>query len=194
MTPKRGESTPKTTGRTNNASRKNGKNPVKLSGDSVDSGLGTSASTTPVKKLLKRSERDTPDRKKKTAKTQTNHQKNEKRSQETLNTDSENSVTSGKKLIQTKLDVTCTSDLSSGISSTCDSFCIVDVASHHELFNEFIQEWKTKSRFSLCLACEKVPPAPITGGGIGGNFNKGLFLKKVYVEILRLPGNLLICI
>ena len=175
LTPKRGESTPKTTGRTNNASRKNGKNPVKLSGDSVDSGLGTSASTTPVKKLLKRSERDTPGRKKKTAKTQTNHQKNENTPQEILNM-GDISVTSGKKLIQTKLDVTCTSDLSSGISSTCDSFCIIDVASHHELFNEFIQEWKTESRFSLCLACEKVPPAPITGGGIGGNFNKGLFL------------------
>ena len=174
LTPKRGKSTPKTTGRTKNASKKNGENPVKFCGDSVDSGLGISASTTPVKKLLKRSERDTPDRKKKTAKTQTtsNHQQNENSTQEALNTGD----ISGKKLIQTKLDVTCTSDLSSGISSTCDSFCIIDVASHYELFNEFIQEWKTKSRFSLCLACEKVPPAPITGGGIGGNFNKGLFL------------------
>ena len=175
LTPKRGKRTPKSRGRTNNASRKYGENPVKLSGDSVDSGLGISASTTPVKKLLKRSERDTPDRKKKTAKTPTNPQKNENTPQEALNT-VEISVTSGKKLIQTKLDVTCTSDLSSGISSTCDSFCIIDVASHHELFNEFIQEWKTKSRFSLCLACEKVSHAPITGGGIGGNFNKGLFL------------------
>ena len=174
LTPKRGKSTPKTTGRTKNASKKNGENPVKFCGDSVDSGLGISASTTPVKKLLKRSERDTPDRKKKTAKTQTtsNHQQNEISTQEALNTGD----ISGKKLIQTKLDVTCTSDLSSGVPSTCDSFCIIDVASHHELFNEFIQEWKTKSRFSLCLACEKVPPAPITGGGIGGNFNKGLFL------------------
>ena len=174
LTPKRGKSTPKTTGRTKNPSKKNGENPVKFCGDSVDSGLGISASTTPVKKLLKRSERDTPDRKKKTAKTQTtsNHQQNENSTQEALNTGD----ISGKKLIQTKLDVTCTSDLSSGISSTCEPFCIIDVASHHELFNEFIQEWKTKSRFSLCLACEKVPPAPITGGGIGGNFNKGLFL------------------
>ena len=175
LTPKRGKITPKTTGRANNASRKNGETPVKLSGDSVDSGIGISASTTPVKKLLKRSERDTPNRKKKNAKTQTNHQKNENTPQETLNT-GDISVTFGKKLIQTKIDVTCTSDLSSCISSTCDSFCIIDVASHHELFNEFLHEWKTKSKFSLCLACEKVLPAPITGGGIGGNFNKGLFL------------------
>ncbi|KAI9519125.1 hypothetical protein NQZ68_031397 [Dissostichus eleginoides] len=40
-------------------------------------------------------------------------------------------------------------------SSSSGAFSIVDVASDRRLFNTFINEWKTKERYSLALACEK---------------------------------------
>ncbi|XP_072319917.1 DNA polymerase theta [Eucyclogobius newberryi] len=40
-------------------------------------------------------------------------------------------------------------------SSNPEAFSIIDVASDKRLFDTFIDEWKTKGRFSLALACEK---------------------------------------
>ncbi|KAL4608972.1 DNA polymerase theta-like, partial [Arapaima gigas] len=41
------------------------------------------------------------------------------------------------------------------ISSSMESFSIIDVASDASLFRTFVGEWKTKSRFSIAVACEK---------------------------------------
>ncbi|KPP61884.1 DNA polymerase theta-like, partial [Scleropages formosus] len=41
------------------------------------------------------------------------------------------------------------------ISSSTDSFSIIDVASNVGLFHTFIGEWKMKSEFSIAVACEK---------------------------------------
>ncbi|KAK7929427.1 hypothetical protein WMY93_005822 [Mugilogobius chulae] len=43
----------------------------------------------------------------------------------------------------------------SPISSNPGTFSIIDVASDKRLFDTFINEWKTKRRFSLALACER---------------------------------------
>ncbi|KAE8300121.1 DNA polymerase theta [Larimichthys crocea] len=40
-------------------------------------------------------------------------------------------------------------------SSNSGTFSIIDVASDRRLFDTFINEWKTKERYSLALACEK---------------------------------------
>ncbi|XP_051240600.1 DNA polymerase theta [Dicentrarchus labrax] len=40
-------------------------------------------------------------------------------------------------------------------SSNSGTFSIIDVASDRRLFGTFINEWKTKERYSLALACEK---------------------------------------
>ncbi|XP_074486262.1 DNA polymerase theta isoform X1 [Sebastes fasciatus] len=40
-------------------------------------------------------------------------------------------------------------------SSNSGTFSIIDVASDRRLFHTFINEWKTKERYSLALACEK---------------------------------------
>ncbi|KAA8594854.1 DNA polymerase theta isoform X1 [Etheostoma spectabile] len=40
-------------------------------------------------------------------------------------------------------------------SSNSGTFSIIDVASDRRLFNTFINEWKTKERYSVALACEK---------------------------------------
>eukprot|EP00064_Thunnus_orientalis_P007166 superscaffoldBa00000781_g7185 len=40
-------------------------------------------------------------------------------------------------------------------SSNSGTFSIIDVASDRRLFHTFINEWKTKDRYSLALACEK---------------------------------------
>nr|XP_055035829.1 DNA polymerase theta isoform X1 [Misgurnus anguillicaudatus] len=56
-------------------------------------------------------------------------------------------------------------------SNSCspESFTIIDVASDKQLFQTFVKEWKTKDRFSLAVACEKingniVQPENVIGG------------------------------
>ncbi|XP_054459580.1 DNA polymerase theta isoform X2 [Anoplopoma fimbria] len=64
-----------------------------------------------------------------------------------------------------------TLQLSQDASLSCSgsgTFSIIDVASDRRLFDTFINEWKTKERFSLALACEKreqgqQPEEPIGG-------------------------------
>ncbi|XP_028300327.1 DNA polymerase theta isoform X2 [Gouania willdenowi] len=57
------------------------------------------------------------------------------------------------------------------LSSSRD-FSVIDVASNRLLFETFINEWKTKSRYSLALACEKLehgrPPVEV-----GEKHNRG---------------------
>ncbi|KAL1252970.1 hypothetical protein QQF64_017663 [Cirrhinus molitorella] len=81
-------------------------------------------------------------------------------------------------------------------SNSCspETFSIIDVASDKRLFHTFIKEWKTKDRFCLALACEKIEntsaqPEMV----IGGKFKKPTtpmrkrkdgFLLKGYEELV----------
>lgn len=60
-------------------------------------------------------------------------------------------------------------------ASLCSSgsFAIIDVASDRRLFETFINEWKTKERYCLALACEKREPRTQPDGEIGWKPKKG---------------------
>jgi len=60
----------------------------------------------------------------------------------------------------------------SGIPCTQAGFTVIDVCADHRLFDTFIKEWKTKTYFTVSVACEKKPQQPPAGGGIGANFLK----------------------
>lgn len=49
-------------------------------------------------------------------------------------------------------------------SSNSGLFSIIDVASDRRLFETFIQEWKTKERYSLALACQKTENRHLAAG------------------------------
>ncbi|KAM9856985.1 DNA polymerase theta [Aulostomus maculatus] len=53
-------------------------------------------------------------------------------------------------------------------SSNSGTFSIIDVASDRCLFDTFIEEWKTKDRYSLALACERKEPRQQPEAEIGG--------------------------
>ena len=62
-------------------------------------------------------------------------------------------------------------DLADGCDETFDpslltqqSFTIVDVCADRRLFDRFVSEWRARSRYALCVACERKP-----GTGIGEN-------------------------
>ncbi|XP_051955801.1 DNA polymerase theta-like [Xyrauchen texanus] len=60
-------------------------------------------------------------------------------------------------------------------SNSCspESFTIIDVASDTRLFQTFVKEWKTKERFSLAVACEKIDCSTMRPENvIGGKFKK----------------------
>ncbi|KAG7483905.1 hypothetical protein MATL_G00043240 [Megalops atlanticus] len=58
------------------------------------------------------------------------------------------------------------------VPSSPEAFSIIDVASNRSLFRTFVQEWKTKSHFSIALACEKrehtLSPKSAIGGKVKG--------------------------
>lgn len=58
-------------------------------------------------------------------------------------------------------------------SSNSGTFSIIDVASDRRLFDTFINEWKTKERYSLALACEKKEHRQQPEGEIGGKHKRG---------------------
>lgn len=58
-------------------------------------------------------------------------------------------------------------------SSNSGNFSIIDVASDRRLFHTFINEWKTKDRYSLALACEKKEHRQQPEEEIGGKHNRG---------------------
>lgn len=58
-------------------------------------------------------------------------------------------------------------------SSNSGTFSIIDVASDRRLFETFINEWKTKARYSLALACEKREHRQQPEGEIGGKHKRG---------------------
>ncbi|XP_015196626.2 DNA polymerase theta isoform X1 [Lepisosteus oculatus] len=56
------------------------------------------------------------------------------------------------------------------VPSSMETFTIIDVASNLTLFQTFIKEWKTKTRFCIAIACEKGEHVLSTHSAIGGNF------------------------
>nr|XP_020479864.1 DNA polymerase theta-like isoform X1 [Monopterus albus] len=58
-------------------------------------------------------------------------------------------------------------------SSNSGTFSIIDVASDRHLFDTFIQEWKTKERYSLALACEMREQRQQSEEEIGGKHKRG---------------------
>uniref|UniRef100_A0A667YA76 DNA polymerase theta n=1 Tax=Myripristis murdjan TaxID=586833 RepID=A0A667YA76_9TELE len=69
-----------------------------------------------------------------------------------------------------RTDENITSQLSQNASlssSNSGTFSIIDVASDRHLFHTFINEWKTKERYSLALACERREHTQQLEGGIG---------------------------
>ncbi|XP_031727746.1 DNA polymerase theta isoform X1 [Anarrhichthys ocellatus] len=56
--------------------------------------------------------------------------------------------------------------------SSSGTFSIIDVASDRRLFDAFINEWKTKERYSLALACEKREHSQQVEEQIGGKHKR----------------------
>lgn len=50
-------------------------------------------------------------------------------------------------------------------SSDSGIFSIIDVASDRRLFETFVQEWRTKERYSLALACQRMEKGPSAATG-----------------------------
>ncbi|XP_077381163.1 DNA polymerase theta isoform X2 [Festucalex cinctus] len=57
-------------------------------------------------------------------------------------------------------------------SSNCSAFSIIDVSSDKYLFDTFVKEWKTKERYSLALAYERVEHQLETEEEIGGKHKR----------------------
>ncbi|XP_018101295.1 DNA polymerase theta isoform X2 [Xenopus laevis] len=56
--------------------------------------------------------------------------------------------------------------------SSSGGFSIIDVASDQTLFQTFLKEWKSQSRFSMSLACERRKQPPSSNVCIGGRFKQ----------------------
>uniref|UniRef100_A0A8C1QZ25 DNA polymerase theta n=1 Tax=Cyprinus carpio TaxID=7962 RepID=A0A8C1QZ25_CYPCA len=77
-------------------------------------------------------------------------------------------------------------------SNSCspETFSIIDVASDIRLFHTFIKEWKTKDRFSLALACEKIDNTSVQAETvIGGKFKKPTTPMRKRKDGFFLKGN-----
>ncbi|XP_030272825.1 DNA polymerase theta isoform X3 [Sparus aurata] len=70
-------------------------------------------------------------------------------------------------------------------SSNSGSFSIIDVASDRRLFNTFINEWKTKERYSLALAYERREHRQQIEEEIGGKHKRALALHQ---KLQRIDG------
>ncbi|XP_013926923.1 PREDICTED: DNA polymerase theta-like, partial [Thamnophis sirtalis] len=59
-------------------------------------------------------------------------------------------------------------------SCSADNFSIIDVANDKTLFQTFIEEWKTHTKFSISVACEKTKiPLSSHRSAIGAKFKQG---------------------
>ncbi|XP_048838928.1 DNA polymerase theta [Brienomyrus brachyistius] len=64
------------------------------------------------------------------------------------------------------------------IPSSVESFSIIDVTSNLSLFNTFVKEWKTKSRFSVAVSCENRGHMLSPSSTIGGKMKKETPIQK----------------
>uniref|UniRef100_A0A8D3CC38 DNA polymerase theta n=1 Tax=Scophthalmus maximus TaxID=52904 RepID=A0A8D3CC38_SCOMX len=67
--------------------------------------------------------------------------------------------------------------------SNSGTFSIIDVASDRGLFDTFVEEWKTKDRYSLALACEKREHREQPEGEIGGKHKRGNHRSEPAVNV-----------
>ncbi|XP_060092287.1 DNA polymerase theta [Heteronotia binoei] len=59
------------------------------------------------------------------------------------------------------------------LSSSADSFTIIDVANAQALFHTFIEEWRTKKKFAISVACERRKGHLALRSGIGAKLKPG---------------------
>ncbi|KAG8431910.1 hypothetical protein GDO86_019389 [Hymenochirus boettgeri] len=71
--------------------------------------------------------------------------------------------------------------------SISDGFGIIDVASDQTLFQTFLREWKTQSRFAISLACEQRKRTFSSKGCIGGRFRQVRSPQRPLVKEDGLP-------
>ncbi|XP_063150682.1 DNA polymerase theta [Candoia aspera] len=67
-------------------------------------------------------------------------------------------------------------------SCSADNFSIIDVANDKTLFQTFIKEWKTKNKFSISVACEKIKSPMSHRSAIGAKFKQGSMSQKILCE------------
>ncbi|KAH9504975.1 hypothetical protein Btru_061318 [Bulinus truncatus] len=73
-------------------------------------------------------------------------------------------------------------------SLTQQSFTIIDVCAHKDLFEIFLKEWSTQSYYALSIACVKSPPElqKNSGPNIGGKFlRKSKMTDEIGSEVLN---------
>ncbi|XP_076065262.1 DNA polymerase theta [Oratosquilla oratoria] len=92
--------------------------------------------------------------------------KNDKDSQEVLVPASQESPNASDHDVSqpSSIKVDSCHNLTFTVNCTLSEFCIIDVASDPRLFKTFFEEWNTKEKFSVSLACEKAPERPSEGG------------------------------
>ncbi|XP_008057686.1 DNA polymerase theta, partial [Carlito syrichta] len=68
-------------------------------------------------------------------------------------------------------------------SCNSESLAIIDVASDQTLFQTFIKEWRSKKRFSISLACEKIRSLTSSKTAtIGGRFKQAISLQETPIR------------
>ncbi|KAJ6658252.1 hypothetical protein lerEdw1_020524 [Lerista edwardsae] len=70
------------------------------------------------------------------------------------------------------------------LSSGAESFSIIDVANDVALFQTFIEEWRTKNKFAISVACER---AKDHRSAIGAKFKQGKVLRKTQDKVDGFP-------
>ncbi|XP_055424309.1 DNA polymerase theta isoform X2 [Bubalus kerabau] len=69
-------------------------------------------------------------------------------------------------------------------SCSPESLAIIDVASNQTLFQTFMKEWQSKTRFSISLACEKISNLTSSKSATIGGMFKQVSLKKPLLEMM----------
>ncbi|XP_070791412.1 DNA polymerase theta [Pituophis catenifer annectens] len=67
-------------------------------------------------------------------------------------------------------------------SCSADNFSIIDVANDKTLFQTFIKEWKTHTKISISVACEKIKSPLSHRSAIGAKFKQGSTSQKILCE------------
>uniref|UniRef100_A0A8C3YVJ5 DNA polymerase theta n=1 Tax=Catagonus wagneri TaxID=51154 RepID=A0A8C3YVJ5_9CETA len=68
-------------------------------------------------------------------------------------------------------------------SCSSESLAIIDVASDQTLFQTFVKEWQSKTRFSISLACEKISNSTSSKSAtIGGRFKQVSFPQEARIR------------
>ena len=98
-----------------------------------------------------------------------------------LDTSTESALSSPTNRVNPKMSQSSPSmlQLSPVMPCTDGAFTVIDVCTTRELFETFLEEWRSKTEYSFSMACETYQPK-VEGGGIGGKFQKGRLCNKVF--------------